>query len=49
VFAAINLNPAKETKIEESAPKRGFFEGFFRMWEHQADMVVRNINEDSKF
>lgn len=47
-LGAVNLNLTKP-KIEESAPRRGFFNGFFKMWEHQADLVVRNIHEDSKF
>lgn len=38
-------------KEEKGAPRKeankrvGFFESYFRMWENQADMVIRNLND----
>jgi len=32
---------------KEAKPRVGFFESFYRMWETQADLVVRNINNES--
>lgn len=30
---------------KEAKPREGFFESFFKMWESQAEMVVRNLKE----
>lgn len=30
---------------KESAKKVGFLEGFFKMWENQADLMIRNMND----
>ena len=44
--AAMNQTEQSRETVREAKPRVGFFESFFRMWETQADLVVRNINRD---
>jgi len=34
------------TEVSETKPKEGFFVQFAKMWEHQADIALRNIDRD---
>ena len=43
-FAAIESEETPR-QSKEAAPKVGFFTSFFKMWENQADLVIRNMNE----
>jgi len=43
-FAAIE-NEEKPRRSKETSPKVGFFSSFFKMWENQADLVIRNLND----
>jgi len=42
----MNQTEQSRETVREAKPRVGFFESFFRMWETQADLVVRNINRD---
>lgn len=43
-FVGFEKEEAPKPAIEEK-PKSGFFDEFLKMWEVQADLVVRNIED----
>ena len=43
-FAAIEKEE-KSAERKEVAKREGFFEGFFKMWESQANMAIRNMRD----
>lgn len=43
-FAAIEREE-KIAPLEEVVEREGFFQSFFKMWENQANLVVRNLND----
>ena len=43
---AMNRTKPAGVTQKEAKPRIGFFESFYRMWETQADLVVRNINKE---
>ena len=45
-FVAIDREERNDRRhANDAQPKVGFFESFFRMWETQMDLVVRNLND----
>lgn len=43
-FAAIEREE-KPAQRKEVVPREGFFTSFFKMWENQANLVIRNLND----
>ena len=45
-FAAIEKEERKPRASKEAKPRTGIFQSFFEMWENQANLVIRNLNND---
>ena len=43
-FAAIEKEE-KSAPRKEASEREGFFQSFFKMWENQANLVIRNLND----
>jgi hypothetical protein len=43
-FAAIEKEERTAPR-KEAREREGFFNSFFQMWEHQANLAIRNLND----